>query len=68
MTFDDAVAASTVGAAAFPAVEDIVRLKDDTTWWWLQDHYVQRDKPLGEKILSSDGWHPIQPIKPNRAR
>ena len=68
MTFDEAVAASTVGAAAIPAVEDIVRTKDGTTWWWLQDRYVQRDKPLGEKILSSNGWHPIQPIKSNHKR
>lgn len=66
MTFDDAVAASTVGAAALPAVEDIVRTKDGTTWWWLQDRYVQRDRPLKPSLLESDDWHPIQPIKPHR--
>lgn len=67
MRLEEALAASTVGAAGLPAVEDVIRCRDGTTWWWLNDHYIQRDQPLAERILSSDGWHPIKPIKPRRS-
>lgn len=67
MKLDEAIAASTVQAAGLPAVEDIIRCKNGTTWWWVQTRYIQRDKPLSDTILDSDAWHPIQPIRP-RAR
>lgn len=61
MTLEEAIAASSVGAAAIPGVEDIIRYADGNTWWWLKDKYVKRDKPPSQKILESDGWHPFEP-------
>ena len=63
MTLEDAIAASTVRAAAFPTVEDIIRCENGATWWWLQTRYVQRDRPLSPRILASNDWHPVQPIE-----
>lgn len=63
MTLEEALAASTVNSAAFPNVEDIVyRGFDQQVYWWLGSSYRMRDKPLPERVMTSDGWHPIQPI------
>lgn len=63
MTLEEALAASTVNSAAFANVEDIVyRGFDRRVYWWLGSRYVMRDKPLPERVITSDGWHPIQPI------
>ena len=66
LTLDEAIDASTVNAAAFTAMQDIVRCGDGTTWWWLGKRYVKRDKPVSQRVLESDGWYPIQPIRPVR--
>ena len=64
MKLKEALDASTVGAASFPNVEDIIHCRDGTTWWWLQTRYILRDKPLSEGLRQADGWNPIKPIRP----
>jgi len=57
---EEALNASSIGAAAFPLVEDIVYFRDGTTFWWLGTRYVDRDKPPRQAILEADGWHPYE--------
>ena len=60
MRLEEALNASSIGAAAIPAVEDIIYFRDGRTLWWLQDGYKDRGRPPGPKILESDGWHPFE--------
>ena len=60
MTLDEAIAASTIGAAAIPNVEDIVRFADGSTFWWLQTRYIKRSVSLPTRILESNDWHPYE--------
>jgi hypothetical protein len=59
MKLQEAIEASPLRAAAFPAVGDILRLEDGRTYWWLQTKYVDRGKDLHPDFLASDDWYPF---------
>ena len=60
MRLEDALNASSIGAAALPAVADIVHCREGRTYWWLNTRYVDRGVQLHEGLLQSDNWHPFE--------
>lgn len=60
MTLQEALAASPVGAAGYPAVQDVVVMRNGQEYWWLGNGYIERSKDVPRTILNSNDWHPLK--------